>query len=112
MDKKTYTKKQVDALVRDYARHLRDEHNTPIEHVFVFGSYAKHRARPWSDIDVCIVSPIFKHEDRLTYLWTRRRDKDVDAMIAPVGFTPEDFRNTTTSPLVHEVRTTGEAVSL
>ncbi len=112
MDKKTYTEKEVRHLVRDYARYVRDAYRVPIRHVFLFGSYAKKNAHPWSDIDVCIVSPLFDHEDRLSFLWKRRRAEDVDAMIAPVGFAPRDFQGHASSPLVHEIQTTGEEIAL
>ncbi|MEI8103282.1 MAG: nucleotidyltransferase domain-containing protein [Candidatus Moraniibacteriota bacterium] len=112
MDKKVYTAGEVRKKVKDYARYLRETHHVPVQGVYLFGSYAKHKAHAWSDIDVCIISPLFIKEDRLSFLWHRRRGEDVEAMIAPIGFAPEDFRGTISSPLVHEIKTTGEEISL
>lgn len=112
MDKKIYTTREVREKVKNYANYLKEAHQVPIQQVFLFGSYAKHKAHAWSDIDVCIVSPFFANQDRLSFLYHRRRDEDIDAMIAPVGFTPEDFRESPSGPLVYEIKKTGKEISL
>ena len=112
MDKKKYTTKEVKKKVRDYARYLKDVEHVPVRKVYLFGSYAKRKAHAWSDIDVAIVSPIFAKEDWLSFLWHRLRREDADAIISPVGFSPQDFRGEISSPLVHEIKTTGEEISL
>lgn len=112
MDKKKYTTKEVKKKVRDYAHYLKDVEHVPVRKVYLFGSYAKRKAHAWSDIDVCIVSPIFEKEEWLSFLWHRRRKEDTDATISPVGFAPQDFRGKIVSPLVHEIRTTGEEILL
>lgn len=112
MDKKKYTSREVKKLAREYARYLRDTRHVPVQKAYLFGSYAKKSARAWSDIDVCIVSPVFEHEDNLSFLWRSRRQQDVDAMIAPIGFTPEDFQKNESNPLLHEIKITGIEVGL
>lgn len=112
MDKKKYTNREVKYLAKNYAQYLRDTHHVPIQGVYVFGSYAKREARNWSDIDVCVVSPVFEYEDRLSFLWKKRRSEDIDAMIAPVGFSPDDFRGGDINPLLHEIKTTGVRVNI
>jgi len=78
----------------------------PIERVFLFGSHAKKKARRWSDIDVCIISPKFRDRcHAIDYLWKRRRDEDVEHGIEPVGFHPKDFIDE--DPLAWEIKTTG-----
>jgi len=112
MDKKKYTTKEVKKKVKDYANYLKKTHNIPVRKAYLFGSYAKRKAHAWSDIDVCIVSPVFATEDHLSFLWHKLRREDADAMISPVGFSPEDFNERPSSPLVHEIKTTGEEISL
>lgn len=112
MDKKKYTTKEVKQKVRDYVRYLKDVQHVPVRKAYLFGSYAKRKAHRWSDIDVCVISPIFTKEDHLSFLWKRLRREDTDAMISPVGFSPQDFRGELSSPLVHEIKTTGEEIAL
>jgi len=91
--------------VRDYIGELRKD-RLPIDRVIVFGSHAKGKARRWSDIDVCIISPRFRdRSDAIDYLWKRRREEDVERGIEPVGFHPKDFIDE--DPLAWEIQTTG-----
>jgi len=83
-----------------------EKERLPIERVFLFGSHAKKKARRWSDIDVCIISPKFRDRcHAIDYLWKRRRDEDVEHGIEPVGFHPKDFIDE--DPLAWEIKTTG-----
>ena len=83
-----------------------EKEKLPIERVFLFGSYAKKKARRWSDIDVCIISPKFRDRcHAIDYLWKKRRDEDVEHGIEPVGFNPKDFIDE--DPLAWEIKTTG-----
>jgi predicted nucleotidyltransferase len=83
-----------------------EKEKLPIERVFLFGSHAKKKARRWSDIDVCIISPKFRDRcHAIDYLWRKRRDEDVEHGIEPVGFHPKDFIDE--DPLAWEIKTTG-----
>jgi predicted nucleotidyltransferase len=88
-----------------YLQELQKE-RLPIERVFLFGSHAKGKARRWSDIDVCVISPKFRDRSHaIEYLWQRRSDMDVENGIEPVGFHPKDFIDE--DPLAWEIKTTG-----
>jgi predicted nucleotidyltransferase len=83
-----------------------EKEKLPIERVLLFGSHAKKKARRWSDIDVCIISPQFRDRcHAIDYLWKKRRDEDVEHGIEPVGFHPKDFIDE--DPLAWEIKTTG-----
>lgn len=118
MDKKTskkhiassFTAEEAQEKALEFVRYLRNERRLPVESAWLFGSYAKGTQRAWSDIDVCIISRLFEKEDALSYLWQARRREDVVGMIEPVGFSPQDFKKSTPSPLVHEIRTTGRRI--
>lgn len=109
---KTPTTEQVREQVADYVAYLKREHQLPVLNAYLFGSHVRGNTREWSDIDLCIVSPQFKNEDPLVYLWTRRRRGDVENMVAPVGFTPEEFNAKLPSPLVAEIRKYGEEIPI
>lgn len=107
---KMSTPEQVRKQAADYVAYLKREHHLPILSAYLFGSHARGQTREWSDVDVCIISPLFGSEDPLPYLWTRRRRGDVENLLAPVGFTPEEFNAKIPSPLVAEIRKYGEEI--
>ena len=91
--------------VRIYLEELKKE-KLPVDRVYLFGSHVKGKARRWSDIDVCVISPKFRNRsDAIEYLWKKRSDFDVENGIEPVGFHPKDFIDE--DPLAWEIKTTG-----
>lgn len=99
------SKTQIKKIVEKYAEALQKE-KFSFSALYVFGSQVKGHTKPWSDIDVAIVSNRLRgdrDEDRLV-LWKARRD--IDLRIEPHGFTVEEFKDRT-DPLVYEVRKTG-----
>jgi predicted nucleotidyltransferase len=103
MVRKTIPKK-VEKAVKDYTEELKKD-GLLIRKLILYGSYAKKKAHKWSDVDICIISPNFKNKDPLEYLWLKKTNRDVEAMIAPVGFHPKDFIDE--SPLAYEIKRTG-----
>lgn len=78
----------------------------PLSAVYVFGSYAKGSQHKWSDIDVCVVSPKFKNSfEALQLLW-KKRPRNFNLTIEPVGFSPQEFKNEEI-PLIHEIKKFG-----
>ena len=74
--------------------HALQEKGVRVQQVFLYGSYAKNRAHPDSDIDVIIVSEDFagKHLlERLQMLGDVRWN--VSEPIQAFGFTPEEIQN-------------------
>ena len=112
MDTTQQTIEDASKKAADFVSYLKKEHGLPIARVYLFGSHARGNSREWSDIDICILSPYFATEDSLTYLWTRRRRGDVMNLIAPVGFTPEEFDAKIPSPLVAEIRKYGKELPI
>lgn len=104
MAKKTISKK-VKKDILDYLKYIKND-GLNIDKFFIFGSYAKGTQNKWSDIDLCVISSDFKKKkDPLIYLWTKKRTKDVKAMISPIAYHPRDFVNE--DPLVWEIKQTG-----
>ena len=61
MVKKILPKKIIE--LTESFRLLLENDNIEIDSMIVFGSQAKGNTRPESDIDVCVVSPAFGHND-------------------------------------------------
>lgn len=110
MDTKKPTEKEIKEQAADYVSYLKREHQLPVLSAYLFGSHAHGNPQEWSDIDLCIVSPQFKNEDALIYLWRRLRKQDIQNLVEPVGFTPEEFNAKIPSPLVAEIRKYGEEI--
>lgn len=72
-----------------------------VEAAYLYGSQAAGSARPWSDIDVVMVSPDFSDDlfqERVTLMqWAAA----IDDRIEPQPFTPERFGPN--DPLAHEI---------
>lgn len=107
--KKKYSIREVESNIQNFVGYLSREHRLPISVVYLYGSYAKDKQREWSDVDICVVSPRFKNTDPLSYLWQKLRQKDIDNLIEPIGFHPDDFKNNE-SPLIHEIKRTGKKI--
>lgn len=77
--------------------------------MILFGSYAKGIAKPWSDIDLCVVSDDFGVDDYEETVRLKKLTATVDPMIEPHPYHPKDLDNPY-DPLAHEIRTTGKVI--
>lgn len=96
---------EVKKIVKQYAHALKNA-NYPFTPLYLFGSHARGKARPWSDIDVAVVSnKLKKNFDQNRFkLWHIRLD--VDTRIEPHGFTIKDFTDDV-NPMAYEIRKNG-----
>lgn len=105
---KTISQSQIKKIIKDYIELLKQD-KLPIEKVILFGSRAKGKARRWSDIDLCIISPRFTDQLKaLQYLLSKAHEvelQDMETAIEPVGYTSSSF--TDEDPLVWEIKKTG-----
>jgi predicted nucleotidyltransferase len=79
-------------IIKKYIEELK-KHNIPIDKAIIFGSYAKGKAKLYSDIDIALISDFFtgdRFEDRRKIIPYRRK---IDNRIEPIPFRPEDFDN-------------------
>jgi len=85
-------------------------HHIPVDQLIIFGSYARGNPKPWSDLDVCVVSPSFgKNRYDETVLLTRIAS-DVEPMIEAVPFHPDGLTDPY-DPLAAEIRKNGKLVA-
>jgi predicted nucleotidyltransferase len=95
---------EIKKTIDKYLQALR-QNNIPIKKAILFGSYAKGINQEWSDIDIALVSDLFKGD--------RIDDKDkirsitlsVSSEIEVIPFSPNDFNMQ--NPLVKEILRTG-----
>ncbi len=73
------------------------------------GSQVKGKAKPWSDIDLCVISSKFQNTHKaFKYLWSKRKITDTQFTIEPIGYSPKNFVNE--DPLVWEIKKTGKII--
>ena len=98
-------------MVLGFAKRLSVEESVPVEKVFIFGSVAKGKATHKSDIDVCIVSPLFNNKVKaVQFLLKKRNNFEVISGLEPIGFSPKDFLEG--GSLVEEIKSTGQALPM
>ncbi len=103
------SKAEARKVAKKYSEKL-EAKNFPFLAVYLFGSYAKSKARKWSDIDVAVVTEkLRRNRDKsMIELWRAR--EGIDNRIEPHGFTPEDFK-INEDPMVYEIKKTGVRVA-
>src|SRR4030043_1992976 len=97
-------KNRIIEIVTRYIEEL-EKNKIHITEAFIFGSHAKGKTKPGSDIDVALISNAFtgdRFEDRRKIVPFRRK---IDSRIEPIPFKPEDFNNGGT--LAEEIKKTG-----
>lgn len=77
-----------------------------VSKAYLFGSFAKGKAKKDSDIDVCIVSHSFSKDYFAEMVRLRKHSLKIDSRIEPVPFLPEDL-NDKYSTLASEIRKYG-----
>ncbi|MDP2860870.1 MAG: nucleotidyltransferase domain-containing protein [bacterium] len=108
MAQKKTLKESVRQKAVSYLR-LLEKNGVKVEKAFVFGSYAKGSPKPWSDIDICLISKqfgkdIFQEGVKLSLLAEK-----IDLLIEPHPFHPADFAEKYNS-LAEEIKKYGFAV--
>ena len=110
MAKKPTLNKIVSQKVRSYLKLLK-KGGVDIEKAIVFGSYAKGMPKPWSDIDVCLISKQFGKDIFKEGVAMSQLADQVDSLIEPHPFHPADFREKY-HPLASEIKKHGIVVAI
>lgn len=95
-------------LIRLYREHLM-RNGVPVSRMILFGSYAKGTEKPWSDLDLCVVSDSFGRDDYEETVRLKKLTTAIDSMIEPHPYHPKDLENPY-DPLAYEIRTTGKDI--
>lgn len=99
---------EIQRIVNEYRDEL-EKHNIRITKVILYGSYAKGTPKPYSDIDLVIISPDLarfaplKRQELLSQ-WTM----NIDAPLEIIGYTPQEFKRATHTIFGQIIRETGK----
>lgn len=99
------------SIIKLVAAYLRVVSKTmPVDQMIVFGSYAKGNNKPWSDIDVAVVSRRLGRDPHAERVMLSNFVGSIDSRIEPHPFSPEDFADRW-DPLAAEIRKYGVVVA-
>ena len=101
-------------IIKEYIKDLKPY--LKIKKVILFGSWAKGRAHPESDIDFIVISPDFKKikfMERLVFLSKMRKEKFMSPPLDIFGYTPEEFEKLAKeSQVIAEAKKEGVSIIL
>jgi predicted nucleotidyltransferase len=97
---------EVIKIIKKFVETLKHE-GIPVDRVILYGSYARGKGRPDSDIDVAVVSKNFGKDRVEEGMALFRIAGKVDSRLEPVPISAEAFENDTWVPLIYEIRQNG-----
>jgi predicted nucleotidyltransferase len=99
---------QIKKIISKFQTRLNDL-GIEVSQIILYGSYAKGKAKEYSDIDVAVVSPAFKRMDifQRQEVLSKAHHKFKEP-IEPIGLTPEQIKNR--KGFVREILATGISI--
>lgn len=82
-----------------------------VQGAYLFGSYAKGNPKPYSDIDVCVVSPDFGKDFVDEMVKMMQVSRNVDDRIEPIPFDMDRLQDPY-DPLAAEIRRFGTQINV
>lgn len=98
--------KEIIEIVKQFIRNLQKD-GIKIKFAYLYGSFARNEATPYSDIDVLLVSDMFDTDDDyiLSKPWLPKYRNDF--RIEPISIGTERFKNDDVSPILQIARQEG-----
>ena len=99
---------EIQRIVNEYRGELK-KHNIRITKAILYGSYAKGTPKPYSDIDLVVISPDLARfaplkRQELLAQWTM----NIDAPLEVIGYTPQEFKKAASTIFGQIIRKTGK----
>lgn len=102
---KTILDPKIVKQIKDFGKILQ-KNRLKVDKLILFGSYSKGTQKPWSDIDLCVVSPKFgknRFEERVRLMKLSLKGGE---NIEPHPYNPKDLNNKW-DPLASEINIYG-----
>ena len=99
-------KKSLIKIIKRFASALIKEGIT-VDKIILYGSHARGRARPDSDIDVAVVSRDFGKDRTEEGMLLFRIAGEIDVRLEPVPISLKSYKKDTWVPLIYEIRKNG-----
>lgn len=102
---KTELNKSINHFISRLKRKIR------ISYVILFGSYAKGTPRPYSDIDLAVISPNFdKMKEIEAMQFLSLQAKDTDVLIEPISFSLKELKHLTKGSFLDYILKNGKII--
>jgi predicted nucleotidyltransferase len=98
-------------IVRKFIKALKQE-GIPVDRVILYGSYARERTRPDSDIDVAVISRNFGKDRVEEGMTLFRIAGKIDPRLEPIPISSDSYENDTWIPLIYEIKQKGIELEL
>lgn len=102
---------EVIVIINQFVRSLVQD-GIVVDRVILFGSYAKHKARKDSDIDLCIISKNFGSDKMKERAYLFRKAIKINTLIEPLPYHPDQFEQYDYLPIIDEIKTTGIEITI
>ncbi|MFH1829293.1 MAG: nucleotidyltransferase domain-containing protein, partial [Pseudomonadota bacterium] len=81
-----------------------------VQRVILFGSYARGNPRPWSDIDLAIISPDFHGGTEQDHLLLAEIARRITPQIEAIPYLPDDFLNCDSRSFEADIQRHGKVI--
>src|SRR4030042_1202619 len=98
-------------IVRKFIKALKQE-GIPVDRVILYGSYAKGKVGPDSDIDVAVISRNFGKDRVEEGMTLFRIAGKIDPRLEPIPISSESYQKDTWVPLIYEIKEKGIELEL
>lgn len=104
------TRAKIKLITKRLVNRLKDM-NISVQQIILFGSYATGKTRPYSDIDIAVISSSFQGKTLL-----KRQELLGEAAyplqepIEAIGYTPAEYKNATPASFLAEIISTGKII--
>ena len=102
-------RQQIVQLIKNYI-HKIELAGIPVKKAYVFGSSIKGNFHKGSDIDTCIISPLFGKDRQKERILLMNLREGISDLIEPHPYSPKDFESKY-HPLVSEIKRTGLGIT-
>jgi predicted nucleotidyltransferase len=104
-------KREALKAIRKFIKALEQE-GIPVDRVILYGSYARGRTRPDSDIDVAVISKSFGKDRVEEGMALFRVAGKIDPRLEPIPISSESYEKDTWVPLIYEIKEKGIELEL
>jgi predicted nucleotidyltransferase len=104
-------KREAVKSIKKFIKALKQEGIT-VDRVILYGSYAKGKTRPDSDIDVAVISKNFGKDQVEEGMTLFRVAGKIDPRLEPIPISSESYQNDTWVPLIYEIKEKGIELEL
>ncbi len=102
------TQKEIKLIFSEFKKEL-EKNGIKVEKMILFGSYAKGKIHPYSDVDICVVSPQFGKKDFEEMVEISLLAKKICLLIEVIPMNPKDL-SSNKHPLAAEINKTGKEI--